>query len=238
MKGRAAKVGITSQLAAVSTKAWRRPSRRVALRVVSISITPVNRLRPAAAANTSQSGLPTTASAIAGSVIATASVASRMPTMNRIGRKFNTPRAPPSAPRPPGAAAGVGIAQLAGDVQRAGRATVRRDRAGQRDGHGAGRRILYPAPMAPGGPSESARARRRSAPLPFAGDGLGRGPAAHSAQGSGVVHGPRYLDTHGALTHPRRGRFVEQVRRRRGKGICGSRREAMTKRNIISALTT
>jgi hypothetical protein len=86
-KGRAPKVGMTSQHSAVSTKAWRRLMRRVAERVDRISATPMNSVNAAAEANTRQSGLATVRSAIAGKVIASASVDNRMPTMNRMGRK-------------------------------------------------------------------------------------------------------------------------------------------------------
>jgi hypothetical protein len=87
VKGRAPKVGMTSQHSAVRIKAWRRLMRRVAERVDRVSATPINSVSAAAEANTRQSGLSTTRSASAGRVIASARVDNRMPTMNRMGRK-------------------------------------------------------------------------------------------------------------------------------------------------------
>ncbi len=93
-KGRAPKVGMTSHDSAVRMKAWRRLMRRVAARVARMSATPMNRVTADADANTCQSGLATARSAMAGTVIAIASVDSSMPTMNRMGRKSIKKRAP------------------------------------------------------------------------------------------------------------------------------------------------
>ena len=86
-KGREAKAANTTQLAVVSTKAWRIVSLTPRVRLVSTRAPPTNRVSAAESANTCQSGWPTAASARAGMPMATARVASRMPTMKKTGRK-------------------------------------------------------------------------------------------------------------------------------------------------------
>ena len=89
-KGRAANTVRPSQLAVVRTNASRMPTCISPPRMVRISDTPMNKVRPAEAANTCQSRWPVAASTSAGSTIAIESVVSRTPRMNRIGRKSST----------------------------------------------------------------------------------------------------------------------------------------------------
>ena len=84
--GIAAKEVSTSQLAVVRMKAWRIENRLVSMWLVRMSVMLMNRVTPLAIAKTFQSGLPTTASAIMGTHIATARVVSKMPFTKSMGR--------------------------------------------------------------------------------------------------------------------------------------------------------
>ena len=68
-------------------KAWRMVSAIVLTLLVRVSIAPTKKVKPDAAANTSQSGLSTIISTAAGSTIATDKVVNKMPFTKKIGRK-------------------------------------------------------------------------------------------------------------------------------------------------------
>ena len=79
-----------TQLMVVSTKAWRTVSRGSRIRLESTRQVPMKSVKTAAARKTRQWGLPVTASAIAGSIIASESVTSRTPITKRTGRRSLT----------------------------------------------------------------------------------------------------------------------------------------------------
>ena len=79
-----------TQLMVVSTKAWRTVSRGSRILLESTRQTPMKSVKTLAARKTRQWGSPVTASAMAGSAIASESVTSRTPTTKRTGRKSLT----------------------------------------------------------------------------------------------------------------------------------------------------
>ena len=87
MNGRAAKMVSTNQLSDVMTKAWRTFRRTFPVDEVRASDTPTNKVNPAERAKTCQSVLPCEASTMAGMHMLTASVASNIPIIRKMGRK-------------------------------------------------------------------------------------------------------------------------------------------------------